>query len=120
MQLFSLSGQKIDALWQFFVSIHIAIYGALFVFHRIKVHQIVVSVILYIAFSIVNIRAKANEYELYEALLNEIKDNNIKGNIHLNSFISNYSVDDRIMITIIIHIVSFVFLIYLLGMARNS
>lgn len=120
IQLFSISGQKLDALWQFFVTVHLAIFGALFVFHKMKKHQIVISIISYFTFSLINLRAKIQEYLFYESIIDAIKKVDKKSISSIDSYFSQYNVDDRIIITIIIHFVSLLFLLYLLKKSKVS
>ena len=119
LDLYMSSGQKLDALWQFFVSIHIAIFGALFLFHKMKIYQIIISLMSYIGFSIINIRAKIYEYEFYASITKEIKDKNLDSLKYVNQFFNQYIVDDRIMITVVVHIFSFLCLSYLLAMSKE-
>ena len=118
-QLFSMSGQKLDALWEFFVTIHLAIFGALFLFHKIKRHQIIILIISYLTFSLINIRAKIHEYDIYKSFLIELKSNNLDATPAIKKFILNYSVDDRVIITVTIHLLALLFLLYLLKESKT-
>ena len=121
LQIFSMAGEKLDALWNFFVTVHLAIYGALFVFHKMKPHQMWITVVSYVAFSAINFRAKYFEYRLYGALLDEIRrlDLNSKDLRHLSAFFSQYSIDDRVFIAASVHIIALVFLVFLLFKSRG-
>lgn len=120
ISLFSQAGQKLDSLWQFFVTVHLAIYGALFVFHKMKGHQIFITIISYSAFSAINLRAKIEEYLLYKAFLDEIKDVSKDKLVYVNEFFSQYNIDDRFWITYSVHIVSFIFLVILICFSRKQ
>lgn len=119
-QIFSMASQKIDALWEFFVTVHLAIFAGLFIFHKMKAHQLVITLISYVFFSLINLRAKIQEYELYESFLLEIKKNNNENLVHVNAFISQYDIDDRIIIIYMIHILAFIFFSYLLKRSLSS
>lgn len=120
LQIFSMAGQKIDALWEFFVTVHLAIFGALFMFHKMKTHQLVITLISYIAFSIINLRAKIEEYELYKSILLEIKKIDKQRLMQLSSFFSGYNVDDRIIVVYTVHIIAFGFFSFLLSKSMST
>jgi len=114
MQIFSMSSGKIDSLWEFFVTVHLAIFGGLFIYKKLKTDQLCIALISYIAFSLINLRAKIQEYKLYESLLFEIKGMKFQQIQNLNNFFSNYDISDRFLITYAVHIFSFVAFLYLL------
>lgn len=118
-QIFSMSGQKLDALWQFYVTVHLAIFGALFIFHKMKTHQIVISIISYLVFSVINLRAKIYEYIIYSSFLQELRNKDLTSLPHINDFLSDYTVDDRITITITIHALSLSLLLFLLIKSKD-
>ena len=115
MQIFSIAGQKIDSLWEFFVTVHIAIFSGLFLYKHMKKDQLVISLFSYGLFSIINLRAKIQEYELYQSLLQDIKEINFNENVNnISNFIGNYDVSDRYMVTYFVHFFAFMVLLYLL------
>ncbi len=118
LHLFSSSGQKIDALWQFYVTVHIAVFGGLFVFHRMYRHQIFIIIISYIAFSLINLRAKIFEYEFYNAVLDDLKLDSSSLGVNINNFFEIYTLEDRLLVTLVVHIFSFVFLIFIIWQAK--
>lgn len=118
MNYFILTGQKLDVLWQFFVTIHLAILGGVLFFRRLHKSEIAILLLSYLIFSLVNIRAKINEYEIYTHLIKDIK-KNIPSTYDLASFFNSYSVDDRYCITLVIHIASFIALCYMIWLRRK-
>lgn len=116
VQLFILCGQEIDASWNFFVTIHIAIFGAFFLsdkFEKSTKIQIFIIISSYILFSIINLRAKLNSYRIYNSLLSDLKRSISDASHGIKFFIENYAVDDRIYISIFVHAIAFVFFILL-------
>jgi len=65
--------QKIDGLWNFFITIHLALLGALFLMpRRISIPEKLVVLIAYGAFSYVNRGALVDTYDYHRVVLAEI------------------------------------------------
>ena len=114
-ELFVISGQKIDALWEFFVTIHIAIVGALLFlnptrFRKIKAYPMVVLAISYASFTLINIRAKIEEYQFFLATISDLKNRTLHSLNGLKGYVFQYDPDDRIVISIVVHALSFFFI----------
>ena len=107
------TGQKLDSLWEFFVTIHVAIIGALFIFHQMIFSQKIITTFAYLTFTGINLRAKIEEYELYVASLKDLKGLDLSGTAHLAEFVSQYELNDRIMISWLVHGISLLILLYL-------
>jgi hypothetical protein len=64
---------KIDGLWNFFITIHLAILGALFLMpRRVSLPERGVALLAYAAFSFVNRSALIDSYDYQRTVLNEI------------------------------------------------
>jgi hypothetical protein len=73
LDLLASNYQKIDTLWQFFIWIHLAILGALFLMpRRVSMPERAVAFIAYGAFVYVNRSALVDTYEYHAVLLKEI------------------------------------------------
>jgi len=114
VQAFMVSDQKIDSLWNFFVTVHMAIYGFLFFIKRLKVRHLIISSVAYLGFTIINLRAKLDAYNLHEALLLDIKKLGIKSADNLYFFMTHYDIGDRAGIVWGVHIFSLCAFLYLL------
>ena len=69
------TGQKIDQLWNFFVTVHLAIAGVLLVSSNVNRYPWLVDICLliaYLAFSAISFRAKGIEYKLLNVLTKEM------------------------------------------------
>jgi hypothetical protein len=65
--------QKIDGLWNFFITIHLAILGALFLMpRRVSLPERGVALLAYGAFSFVNRAALVDTYDYHRVVLDEI------------------------------------------------
>lgn len=109
---FLVAEQNIDSLWQFFVSVHLAIFGAFFTIKTIRRHQLSIFIASYILFTIINIRAKINEYLLYTSIAKELQ-TKLDANSEILNFYNNFDTSDRILILYTIHIISFIFILIL-------
>lgn len=112
LEAYTLSAQNIDSLWEFFVTVHMALFGAFFYLHKVEKYQLFIFMISYILFTLINIRAKITEYNFYNSIINDTS-SKCNDNSHLCNFFHNYSPDDRIHITIAVHILAFIAVSYL-------
>jgi hypothetical protein len=110
LQLFFFSGQKIDTLWQFFVTVHLAVIGGIFAFKHLDLYQRIMIIASYTIFSLMNLRAKYHEYRIYCSIIDDIK-NNFQNQTEVNAYIYMYTASDRISITITVHLISIFFVI---------
>lgn len=113
LESFMLVGQKIDVLWNFYVSVHLAIAAALFYFRKLTIWQYSIFGVGYLFFTVINWRAKTNEYEFYDAITSEIKLRDLQSTT-VNRFFEIYEVTDRIFINNTVHIVSGILLLVLI------
>ena len=118
------TGQKIDQLWNFFVTVHLAIAGVLLVSSNVNRNPWLVDICLliaYLAFSAINFRAKGIEYKLLNVLTKEMSGVDTKYKL-LNTFFDDLSFSDRSYINIVRHLVSFLItlLIYKLKFYKVS
>jgi len=121
IQAFIATGQKLDALWEFFVTVHLAMYGALFFLKSLRAEHVFISFVAYLFFTWINLRAKLNEYELYNALLSDIKALGVGEANNLAAFINGYHVDDRAFIVCLVHALSLAAFSYLVfSINRNE
>lgn len=58
-------------------------------------------------FTLINIRAKVNEYIFYDSIVNEIK-NKCTAENSICEFFTTYVVDDRIFITMTVHVLAII------------
>jgi hypothetical protein len=73
LDLLASNYQKIDTLWEFFISIHLAVLGALFLMpRRVSMPERLVAFLAYAAFSYVNRSALVDTYDYHAVLLKEI------------------------------------------------
>lgn len=73
LDLMASNYQKIDTLWQFFIWIHLAILGALFLMpRRVSMPERVVAFLAYAAFTFFNHSALVDTYDYHTVLLQEI------------------------------------------------
>ena len=73
LDLLASNYQKIDTLWQFFIWIHLALLGGLFVVpRRFSIPERIVGFLAYAAFLYVNRSAMLDSYTYHAVLLDEI------------------------------------------------
>lgn len=101
------TGQKIDSLWNFYVTVHIAIASLLLLSRGRKINGLIVLVLTvgYLGFSFINWRAKEIEYTLMQALIEAITSMDTQS-VVLNNFFDEQNYSDRSMINIGIHVFS--------------
>lgn len=107
IQAYIMIGQKIDVLWNFYVTVHLAIIGLLvFSRHPVVSKLSICSIsIAYLCFSFINYRAKAIEYEFFQTIAKDLRATDF-GQSGLNDFFDSYSFSDRGIINIAIHVLS--------------
>lgn len=121
LSLFVSTGGKIDSLWEFFTSVHIFIFGALFVFHKLTRAQVFISILAYTIFTVINTRAMIHEYTFYESLLADAQNGPSKlGFQRTFETLANYQIGDRIGIAIAVHILAFFMFLYLVFAAKDK
>lgn len=108
LQIYMMSAQNLDSLWEFYVTIHLGVFGAFFVLHRLALHQLMIFWFSYILFLLINTRAKVKEYEIYSSLISDLKVTMVNEKSHIGSFFMEYDVSDRIWITYIVHLFSLI------------
>lgn len=101
-------GDQIDSLWQFFVSVHLAIIASLYGIERLNNLRTIETILFgfgYIIFSLINMRAKQQAYGLLINIENEINSSSSGLSIYpfLSEYFSNSSYDDRLLILWIVH-----------------
>jgi hypothetical protein len=73
LDLLASNDEKINTLWQFFIWIHLAILGALFLMpRRVSMPERLIAFLAYAAFSYVNRSALVDTYDYHTVLLQEI------------------------------------------------
>lgn len=73
LDLLASNYEKIDTLWQFFIWIHLAVLGALFLMpRRVSLPERIIAFLAYAAFNYVNRNALIDSYAYHEVLLEEI------------------------------------------------
>ena len=123
LQLIILCGQEIDASWNFFVSVHMAIFGTLLISRKIQLITFFQKIILYssyLCFTLINIRSKVNSYEMYSSLFTDIKNCDFEKNVQIKNFIMNADFGDRVMISVIVHVGALVIFSALLFYKKRS
>lgn len=110
------SGQNIDSLWNFYVTVHLGIAGAIIYSKRIDRSYVLVFAIGYSVFSLINFRAKDNEYKLYTSIVSAIKESSSFDELPatIKLFFNAYDVDDRLMINIGVHMLTAISVLLLL------
>lgn len=117
LQVYVMAGDQLDALWEFFVTVHLAIAASLYGIERLrilKVHEYFLLSIGYLAFSIINLRAKHQAYEFLIAV--ELELEKILSTTEFQSlkdFFSNIEFTDRVHIVWIVHIATIAIIIAL-------
>lgn len=121
LDIFTAAGEKIDALWEFFVTVHMGVFAAFFYLHKIKKYQVSLFFVSYIAFSLINLRAKLEEYSFFAAIILDTKKIIVDTNFtNLINFFSMYDISDRQFIAITVHLFSFLGVSFLSYMAWIS
>jgi len=121
VEAYILTGQKIDALWNFFVTVHLAIAGFLFYAKPKKEHSVAICVLVvaYLAFSSINYRAKALEYGFLNSLTEEIRTQDTTS-LLVNEYFDTLSFDDRSTINVVIHLSSFAFIVIIFILSHHK
>ena len=111
IQAYVFTGQKIDVLWNFYVTVHLAIAGFLLALKtKIKWPIATALSVAYLGFSIINYRAKAIEYDLLNSLISDIALIDT-GHKSIDGFFNQQDFSDRTFINIIVHIFSIILII---------
>ena len=110
INLFIATCNQIDSLWQFFVTVHLALVAALYGIERLrrlKNLEIIIFSTAYLLFSCINIRAKLDIYRLLIAIDKEIDINIKESNLEiLRRYFSGVEYDDRVLVLLAVHIFS--------------
>lgn len=123
MQLGILCGQEIDTSWNFFISIHMAIFGAILISNNLRRISMLQKFILYssyLLFTVVNVRSKINSYKLYCAIFYDLNKADSKIGEGVKNYIVNVDFDDRITICVIIHVFALLIFSFLLFYKGNN
>ncbi len=106
LQIYLMSGQKIDSLWEFFVTIHLAIFGIFFLIERVKNNHIIIFYVSYILFAVINLRAKIYEYNFIISIYSELKEST-HNLTSISKYFLSHQFTDRIFVTLFVHIFAF-------------
>ena len=108
LSVYVATAQNIDSLWNFFITIHLALLGGYFYFkdHLNYAVGLIIG-ISYVVFAIINARAKYLVYKFLEALTNDIATlSQQTGLEHVSHFFRTIDYSDRAVIALIIHAVT--------------
>lgn len=120
LEIYTLTAQNIDSLWEFFVTVHMALFAAFFYLHKVEKYQLSIFFVSYVAFTLINIRAKINEYKAYNSIIEDMKDMCVNNTTHVCGFFNDYSPNDRINITVLVHSAAFLAVLFLSYKAWDS
>ncbi|MGH1377576.1 MAG: hypothetical protein ACRBB3_02025 [Alphaproteobacteria bacterium] len=121
LEYYIMVGDQINTLWEFFVSIHLAIIVASYAIRKADIGKIEYSILIisYLSFSAINWRAKYNAYTLLSAIKNSKTDKN-EASLPIDLFFNGMYFDDRYAIITIIHIFSIIFMGILFWIRHNK
>lgn len=123
MQLAILCGQEIDTSWNFFISIHMAIFGAILISNNLKLISMQQKFILYLSyllFTVINVRSKINSYTLYSSIFHDLNTINNQIGEGVKNYIVNSNFDDRITICVAIHVFALLIFSFFLFYKSNN
>lgn len=123
VELFVIVGSRLDALWEFFVTVHLAVAAAVLGIERLskpRTCEYTLLSVAYLAFSWINLRAKLAAYQLLVSVEQEaasILSGAQLENLHRLFLESEF--DDRTAIAYTVHVATIVFIV-ILGFEKQA
>lgn len=111
IQQFIAAGVPIDTAWNMFIFVHITLLGGIYAMkRRMTVLERMVVSILYSVFGWINWSALTGAYQLYNAILVDIRTAGVSGSLYANTiqFLGAHSVADRTLLVSTVHISAWV------------
>ncbi len=123
IDLFIATGDQLDSLWQFFVTVHLALIASLYGIERLnhlKNIEVILFSLAYLVFSLINVRAKHDSYNLLISLENIITKVTLSGKYtELQDYFNDLVYSDRLIILWGVHFFSAIAIYAILRTRKN-